>query len=81
MAKLVNRSARVIHVGDHMLVPGVPTEVSDEAMEMKGFKAFLDAKEVTREGDEPAASEAEGESEQSGKSARNVGLSAPATKK
>jgi hypothetical protein len=46
MAKLLNKSARVIHLDGNILVPGNETEVSDEVMERNSVKLMLEAGEL-----------------------------------
>lgn len=46
MAKLVNKSQRVIHIDGTMLVPGGEFEVMDEAMERSSVKALIEEGEL-----------------------------------
>lgn len=51
MAKLLNKSARVVHIDGTMLVPGMEGEVMDEAMDRQSVKAMIESGEL-----EPAKS-------------------------
>lgn len=46
MPKLLNKSARVIHIDGTMLVPGTEGEVMDDAMERPSVKALMEAGEL-----------------------------------
>lgn len=54
MQKYVARGTRVIHVGDAILVPGIPVPVDPEALKHPVADAMLKAKEI-----EPATAEDE----------------------
>jgi hypothetical protein len=43
MVMVVNKSARVIHIGGVMLVPGQPTELPADAAEHPAYKEHKDA--------------------------------------
>lgn len=46
MPKVTNVSSRVIHVGDQMLVPSQPAEVSDDVLDNHVIKAYMDAGDI-----------------------------------
>ena len=56
MPTVTNVSRRVIHVGDTMLVPGTPTDLSDDLLKHKAVKRLLDAGEI-KEGEVEVKSE------------------------
>lgn len=44
MAIVTNKTARAIHIGNTVLVPGVPTEISDSFMGHRRVKSMVDAR-------------------------------------
>lgn len=46
MAKHINKSARVVHVGDVMMVPGIETEVPDDALNHPVAKNLVETKQI-----------------------------------
>lgn len=46
MPTVTNVSRRVIHVGDTMLIPSKPADVSDKVMSGKVMQAYVDAGDV-----------------------------------
>jgi hypothetical protein len=48
LAFLVNKTARVIHVGGVQLTPGSPVEVPDDQLEGDQVKQWLESKEIEK---------------------------------
>lgn len=46
MAKYVNMTQAVMHVGETMLLPGVEAELPEEGVKLAGFKLLLKARDV-----------------------------------
>ncbi len=46
MAKVTNKSARVIHIDGNMMVPGLEVELADDVMERGSVKALVEAGEL-----------------------------------
>ena len=46
MAKVTNKSARVIHIDGNMMVPGLEVELTDDVMERGSVKALVEAGEL-----------------------------------